>query len=167
MKYILLVITALFFLSGCAEPSKQIETENLPGVESVTENNSHIYTFHGSLKIRGANAIFGEGKPSETLKNAMKPVFYSIAKFGLSKNYRYMAVVNDRFNNLSGYPVNSWKALESYMKLYGTKHYRPSITDKGGIESHGRASVKVVYFKKRPKGLFLWDLKQLERDTQQ
>jgi len=90
-------------------------------------------------------------------------MFNVVSDYGLKNGYSYMAMVNKQFNNLSGYPINSWSAMKQFIDLYHTKHYRVSFYKQ--LNAGNQPAFKVVYFKERPKGMFVWDLKQLKTDT--
>jgi len=93
----------------------------------------------------------------------MGATLHGIAKFGLSKGYNYMAIINSGFNNLSGYPINSWSAMSSYLDMYGVAHYRSTFVE--SLTKNRIVKLKVKFLKNRIPGMFLWNLSSLNSST--
>jgi len=157
IKYFVMVITAAFLFAGCGGSQVKVPAGmNKPTTLHISKE-GNVYIFYLWEDVGG----FRENKINieKFGKN-----FNGIANYGLASGYSYMAMVNENFNNLSGYPINSWKAMYKLMNLpnennhYNSGFYRYML-------AANQPRFKVVFLKERPKGLFVWDLKQLKADT--
>ncbi len=125
------------------------------------------------VKYKSWGYRFKSQKVSGSERNAYvspaKEVFNAAAMVGLSEDYSYMAIINTKTNNLSGFPINDWRNMEKYLKLRNYKHYRPdAYRDRKATKliMNNKVKLRVTYFKEAIPGLFLWDLEKLKRDTQ-
>jgi len=161
IKYIVMVITAAFLFAGCqkVQPTVPTISKNVP-IEIEKPKDTEVYTFTWKgERFKGSR----RDGAALSVKKILKPLFHEIAIYGLNNGYSYAAIVNDNFNNLGGYPINSWEALSKFIDLYGFKHFKPSFEK--ALAHTSVAKVKVVYLKDRPKGLFVWNLKKLKAET--
>lgn len=158
--YLIMAVVISALVSGCASPGIEVKVPNAEHkIEIFKKHNVYsFFKYDKSLSLRGR-----EGD-SLIMKKQFKQVFNIVATLGLSKNYKYMALVNENFNNLSGYPINTWDSMKKFINLYGYKHYQGSFVK--SLTSGNNIFLKVVYLKERIPGLFLWNLKKLSRDTQ-
>lgn len=155
IKYFVMVITAAFLFAGCGGSQVKVPSGmNIPDKLFLSkEGKVYIFSLEENMySIEDITKAFGHN-------------FNLIATFGLSKGYSYMALVNAKFNNLSGYPINSWDSMKKFINLYHKKHYKVSFYDREALVTSNHPKFKVVFLKERPKGLFVWDLKQLKADT--
>ncbi len=153
IKYFVMVITTAFIFAGCA------------GVQVKVP---HGMTNKLSLFKKGKVYIFTLNEDMNSKKEIIRAFglnFNSIAVFGLSKGYSYMALVNSKFNNLQGYPINSWKSMKKFIDLWHKKHFNVSFYNSKALVLGDQAHFKVVFLKERPKGLFVWNLKRLKSNT--
>ena len=155
MKKIILISLlagASLMFSGCAggkiEPGL---STNEVKVVSRGENNYNFRWF-GSPYI-----------DSQSANNEFKKVFHTVAKVGNSKGQRYFAIVNKNFNNLSGYPINNWYAFSQLTSIYKKGHFWSSFSR--SLSKIRKPNVNVVYFKTRPKGLFVWNVQNTLSQT--
>jgi len=156
--FISLSIVSLFSLLGCATPKSNVI------VPKGINPDITIRTYENTYVIRAHSDSFKMNKRIESFRQT----FNAAAKFGLFKGYTYMALVNPKTNNLSGFPLNDWKNLKKYIKLDNTKHYRPDykyVKNYNKLYNNNRVAIRAVYFKEAKPGLFLWNLKKLYRDT--
>jgi hypothetical protein len=160
--YFIMVIAVSVIVSGCVESGSKVKipdsvkTDRLDRVFALGDNE---YVFKGEY----ANSY------PERIKT-LKSVMHSIATFGLENGYKYMALLNEKNNNLYGFPFNDWKNLKAYADLspkISGGDFKPVVFGKGGLVNDGRTEIKVLYFKEAHPGLFLWDLRKLKKDTAQ
>lgn len=141
---LLLIGTSAIYLSGCAGGKP------VPGLSDkkvhVRQESPVKYNFHWY------------GKPynsSTEAEKTYKKVFHKIAQVGQTKGYPYFAVVNDNFNNLSGYPINSWRAFSQLTSIYKKDHFWASFDE--NLADLNKPGIDIIYLKNRPKGLFVWN----------
>jgi len=152
-----IAIITLFSLLGCT-PKSNVQ------IPSGIDPDITINTYEDTYVIRANSPSYEMSKRIKSFRHT----FNAAAKFGLFKGYSFMAMVNPKTNNLSGFPLNDWKNIIKYVKLDGTKHYRPDYTyvkNYNKLYSNNLVVIRAVYFKEAKPGLFLWDLKKLYRDT--
>ena len=158
IKYFVMVISAVFLFAGCGGNQVKVPGNENSKIRVSKEENLYIFYWNYN-PYKGMR----QEKSSESVKETYKKVFHEITTVGLKQGYSYAAIVNNQFNNLSGYPINDWNAMSKFIDLYGKKHYKVSFSK--ALAKVRRPEIKVIYFKKRPKGMFVWDLKQLKADT--
>lgn len=155
MRYLIMVVLTAVMFAGCAASSKSIKVPGVGKDVRVYDKGNGLYTFKwgGKFSIVSKDEEF----------TGYKRMFQAIAITGLANGYSYAAVVNEKFNNMYGYPINSWKALQSIIDLYDKGHFRAGYLE--SIDKSNYPTIKVLYLKERPKGLFVWDLKALKSET--
>ena len=153
IKYFVMVILAAFLFAGCGGNQVKVPAGMKKPDNFYISKKENFYEFYwGTSVAKKSNMISKYGR-----------MFNIIADYGLKNGYSYMAMVSKQFNNLSGYPINSWTAMKQFIDIYHTKHYNVSFYKQ--LNAGNQPVFKVVYFKTRPKGIFVWDLKQLKADT--
>lgn len=148
MKRTLLIAGVLGMLvaGGCQKLQSMTETTNFR-ISSLGNNN---YYFRYKKRVAHGDEV-----------EAFNRVIYKVSSFGRSKGYQYLALTNEKANNISGFPLNTLSSMDKYLKLSGVAHYKPVVYGHGGIVNRGSVIAKVHYFKKKPMGIFAWNLNSL------
>jgi len=154
LKILILTMISVLFISGCAT-GKKIQPKGMDDFYTIRSQGNDIYFFEYNEEIEEGNA--------NRTKRVFKNTLHGIAKFGESKGYRYMAIINNGFNNLSGYPINSWSAMDSYLDMEGKGHFRPAF--RKTLASDRIVELRIKFFKNRIPGMFLWNLSSLNSST--
>jgi hypothetical protein len=166
MKKIIYLGLAVFisaFINGCGGSGQIVKVPNLEnsGVERVKKLGEDKYMFVSTYS-----------KSKKERINTFREVLNFAANYGLKHGYKYMAIVNEKNNNLSGFLFNDWHNFKKYAMLdpkISGGDFNPIVFGNSldTVSAGNRVYLKVLYFKEAHPGLFLWDLKKLKRDTAQ
>jgi len=153
-KMLLTLIAGLILATGCSN-QKTISR----GSEFDIKKEGQVYTFRTNKSvytIKKEQGLDFKNSYAYLIKEAL----HKAEDFGRERGYPYMAIVNYKMNNLSGYPINNENALMEYFNLYDTAHFKPNIVgrESGSLIHNHRVKLKVVYLKEKIPGLFLWRL---------
>jgi hypothetical protein len=151
--YILMIALVAFGLSGCGVTFVKVPEKIKKEFEVTVDKN--VYTFYSRKRYstysdnltKGAIIVFDRG-----LKIA--------ENFGKQNGYKYMAIVNEGTNNLVGFPLNTKESFDKYIGLKNYKHFNPKVysESKDTLFNGGSLNLKVIYFKEKIPGLFLFKL---------
>jgi len=153
-KILLALIAGLVLATGCSN-QKTIEKTS----EFRIKKEGQVFIFQTRNNVGTVKNKQGLSTYKEAYRYMVKRLLHKAEDFGRERGYSYMAIVNKKMNNLSGYPINNENALMEYFDLYRTAHFKPKVIDKrGGIIADSWGKLKVVYLKEKIPGLFLWRL---------
>ncbi|BDY11823.1 hypothetical protein [Hydrogenimonas cancrithermarum] len=154
-KITMLVMVAFAAISfiGCAASGTRVKVPSNLGSEfKVIDKGNRVYNIRTSE--------LHKWKPSERVSVAMRAIDFA-KRYGKANGYKYMAIVNEGTNNLSGFPINDSRSMKKYLSLYKTKNYNPKAIQGSGrdaIIKNGALNLKVSYFKSSIPGMFLWKI---------
>lgn len=151
----LIIGLSVFVLAGCGQPKPTIAGQKY---YKWTSNESFAGT---DIKVLNKKplAIQAElyvGNSYLPLNLNYTLLLKEIGNIGLAHNYNYFSLVNYKMNNLLGFPLNKPNSLAFYCMNGGD--CRGSYTPK-------TVYLDAVYFKNKPKDVFSWNIKDVEKYT--
>lgn len=138
--------------------------------KEITVSNVSIEKDEGITIFK--NPTYMQGSEFEaTFKKSLAETLFVASEYGQKEGYKYFAIVNDKANNLSGYPINSYKGLVQYGKLYRLMKNREDFkveffNDKGKpLVYNKKVNMRVVFFKENVPGVFLFNIEDTLKET--
>lgn len=152
IKFTIITIMALFFV-GCAARTPQNLTfhgqkvDNRLEVVEVEEGDSSVVEMTIDRRRNPLDIV-------EILETAVN--------YANHYDYKYMAIVRKGFNNLTGMPINTFKAINQYRSVASHGFSYNGRGDPLQI-SKGR-TFKLHFFKEKIPGLFLFNINDLDKE---
>ena len=163
IKTIILTVATAFIMNGCAAISPVEFKAEKPISHEITivkEKNSEKYYFYYQKRIQ-------RDQFDADLKIQMNETFYTAASLGKKNGYKYFALVNDKINNLQGYPINTVEGLLKYATLKNKANFKVELfNDKGyAVVKDSHIDLRIIYVKDAIPGMFLFSCDDVIEET--
>lgn len=142
---------------------KSDKSTNVIEIDFEKDDNTFTFIYDAWLKKSAYEKQYSQ-YIAETL--------YTVSTYGKQNGYSHFAIVNEKMNNLVGYPINSYQGLVQYGRLVpimkNREDFNPDIFGGNGEETiivNGRIEMKVIYLKEPIEGLFLYNIDETVTDT--
>jgi hypothetical protein len=164
------VFVVLFSLSGCAGAySKSYEMKTPQPLAHVVKVYEHDDTLHEPIYFENKTKV--SRKDLKQMNKQLAETFYAAAIYGKEKGYKYFAIVEEKTNNLEGFPVNDFlnmKKICNWEVANAKKHYKPELLcwDKHSKSLIGSyIGFEVRFFKEPIPGVFLYNIDETIAQT--
>ena len=154
MKKLFTLITLTIItlsMTGCAAGKAQPSIAEAPNVKVFLTNDGYYWNTH---------KISAYGKSNEEKKQMWEDMWISTLKIADDNGYKYFGFINeDSIDFRKGFPINTYSNFAHY--LYSKKDGK-----KDPIFDDTHHCFKLIYFKEKPSGVFVFDVEQVKKERE-
>ena len=165
------ISVSLLIFSGCAGAySNAYKVKTPKPLAHTVKVFEHKDTINKPVYFENQESIYQ--KPLQQVDKQLAETFYASAVYGKNKGYKYFVIVEEKINNLGGFPINNFENIKNLCNWEYNNAKRNYKPEQLCWDEHSKSLIgsyigfEVRYFKKPIPGLFLYNIDEVIEETE-